>query len=94
MKSLLASAGIMLLHVQDSTEESQSCFERMTTQMQNRCASDSYNVGLRRACGFPGDRASKRAFSAMLEHWREPLRASTKIRSAKCRPEDQQEQAE
>jgi len=33
MKSLLAGAGFKLLDVQDSTEESQSFFERMTAQM-------------------------------------------------------------
>jgi uncharacterized membrane-anchored protein len=33
MKSLLASAGFKLLDVQDSTEESQSFFEKMTAQM-------------------------------------------------------------
>ena len=33
MKSLLACAGFKLLDVQDSTEESQSFFERMTAQM-------------------------------------------------------------
>jgi hypothetical protein len=33
MKSLLTGAGFKLLEVQDSTEESQSFFERMTEQM-------------------------------------------------------------
>src|SRR5262249_60929199 len=33
MKSLLVGAGFKLLDVQDSTEESQSFFERMTAQM-------------------------------------------------------------
>jgi hypothetical protein len=33
MKSLLAGAGFKLQDVQDSTEESQSFFERMTAQM-------------------------------------------------------------
>lgn len=33
MKSLLANAGFKLLEVQDSTEESQAFFERMTAQM-------------------------------------------------------------
>ncbi len=33
MKSLLAGAGFKLLNVQDSTEESQSFFEKMTAQM-------------------------------------------------------------
>jgi len=33
MKSLLIGAGFKLLDVQDSTEESQSFFERMTEQM-------------------------------------------------------------
>jgi predicted NBD/HSP70 family sugar kinase len=36
---------------------------------------DSYNVGLKDAEGeFVGDRASKAAFAASLERWREPLR--------------------
>jgi hypothetical protein len=33
MKSLLTNAGFKLLDVQDSTEESQSFFEKMTAQM-------------------------------------------------------------
>ena len=33
MKSLLASAGFKLLDVHDSTDESQSFFERMTAQL-------------------------------------------------------------
>ena len=33
MRSLLADAGFKLLHVQDSTDESQSFFERVTAQM-------------------------------------------------------------
>ena len=32
---------------------------------------DSYNVELRDAEGFIGDRASKRAFAALLDDWRE-----------------------
>jgi hypothetical protein len=36
---------------------------------------DTYNAELRDAEGFIGDRASKRAFSAILDDWRERLRA-------------------
>jgi hypothetical protein len=39
MKSLLIGAGFKLLDVQDSTEESQSFFERMTEQMAKTGAS-------------------------------------------------------
>lgn len=35
---------------------------------------DAYNAELRDGDGFVGDRASKRAFRAMLDDWREPLR--------------------
>jgi hypothetical protein len=35
---------------------------------------DTYNSGLRDSDGFIGDRASRRAFSAILEDWRERLR--------------------
>jgi predicted NBD/HSP70 family sugar kinase len=35
---------------------------------------DSYNVRLRDADGFIGDRASKIAFRKLVEHWRKPLR--------------------
>ena len=35
---------------------------------------DTYNAELRDAEGFLGDRASKRAFRAILEDWREKLR--------------------
>ena len=35
---------------------------------------DSYNIELRDGEGFVGDRASKRAFRAILEDWREKLR--------------------
>src|SRR5262249_22281891 len=35
---------------------------------------DSYNAALRDADGFIGDRASNRAFRAILEDWRERLR--------------------
>jgi predicted NBD/HSP70 family sugar kinase len=35
---------------------------------------DTYNAELRTADGFVGDRASKRAFQAILEEWRERLR--------------------
>jgi hypothetical protein len=34
---------------------------------------DTYNEGLRDSNGFLGDRASKRAFTAILEDWRERL---------------------
>ena len=34
---------------------------------------DAYNVELRATDGFVGDRASKRAFNAILEDWRERL---------------------
>src|SRR5215203_6059699 len=37
-------------------------------------AIDSYNVELRDKDGFIGDRASNRAFRAILEDWRERLR--------------------
>jgi hypothetical protein len=37
---------------------------------------DSYNAELRDADGFIGDRASKRAFMALVEDWRERLRRS------------------
>src|SRR5512139_3846685 len=36
---------------------------------------DAYNAELRDAEGFVGDRASSRAFRAILEEWRERLRA-------------------
>lgn len=36
---------------------------------------DSYNVELRDGSGFVGDRASKRAFQAIVETWRERVRA-------------------
>jgi hypothetical protein len=36
---------------------------------------DTYNAELRDADGFVGDRASKRAFAAILDDWRERLRA-------------------
>src|SRR3984893_5349813 len=35
---------------------------------------DSYNLELRDEDGFVGDKASRSAFHAMLEKWREPLR--------------------
>jgi ROK family len=35
---------------------------------------ESYNVELRDDEGFVGDRASKGAFRAIIEHWRKPLR--------------------
>jgi hypothetical protein len=35
---------------------------------------ESYNVELKDDEGFVGDRASKRAFRAIIEHWRKPLR--------------------
>src|SRR6185295_19143997 len=35
---------------------------------------DSYNIELRDDEGFLGDRASRRAFHALLENWRKPLR--------------------
>src|SRR6185437_13945666 len=35
---------------------------------------DTYNEELRDSNGFLGDRASKRAFTAMLDDWRERLR--------------------
>src|ERR1700760_2708560 len=35
---------------------------------------DTYNAELRTAEGFIGDRASKRAFQAILDDWRERLR--------------------
>ncbi len=35
---------------------------------------DTYNAELRTAEGFIGDRASKRAFQAILEDWRERMR--------------------
>jgi hypothetical protein len=35
---------------------------------------DSYNIELKDEDGFLGDRASKGAFHAILEHWRKPLR--------------------
>ena len=35
---------------------------------------DSYNVELKDDEGFLGDRASKRAFRAIIENWRKPLR--------------------
>src|SRR5258708_14451786 len=34
---------------------------------------DTYNVELRTADGFIGDRASKRAFQAILDDWRERM---------------------
>jgi hypothetical protein len=37
---------------------------------------DTYNAELRNAEGFIGDRASRRAFAAMVEDWRERLRKS------------------
>lgn len=35
---------------------------------------DSYNLGIRDEDGFVGDRASRGAFSAIMDEWREPLR--------------------
>jgi hypothetical protein len=35
---------------------------------------DTYNADLRDAEGFLGDRASRRAFAALVEDWRERLR--------------------
>src|SRR5262245_15996406 len=35
---------------------------------------DSYNVELKDDEGFIGDRATKRAFRALIEDWRKPLR--------------------
>src|SRR4051812_2231515 len=35
---------------------------------------DTYNAELRTADGFIGDRASKRAFQAILDEWRERMR--------------------
>src|SRR5215475_7928628 len=35
---------------------------------------DSYNLELKDDEGFLGDRASRRAFHAILENWRKPLR--------------------
>src|SRR3954447_25846571 len=35
---------------------------------------DSYNLELKDNEGFLGDRASRRAFHAILENWRKPLR--------------------
>ena len=35
---------------------------------------DTYNAELRDADGFIGDRASRRAFRALIEDWRERLR--------------------
>src|SRR3954463_7631261 len=35
---------------------------------------DTYNADLRDAEGFVGDRASRRAFAALVEDWREKLR--------------------
>ena len=35
---------------------------------------DSYNLGIRDEDGFVGDRASRGAFSAIIDEWREPLR--------------------
>ena len=35
---------------------------------------DTYNADLRDAEGFVGDRASRRAFTALVEDWRERLR--------------------
>src|SRR4051794_1799624 len=37
---------------------------------------DTYNAELRDAEGFVGDRASRRAFAALVEDWRERLRKS------------------
>ena len=39
----------------------------------SRVRVDSYNVELRSADGFVGDRASKRAFQAILDDWREQI---------------------
>src|SRR5207253_7601554 len=39
---------------------------------------DSYNVELKDDEGFLGDRASKRAFRAIIENWRKPLRKGGK----------------
>ena len=36
---------------------------------------DSYNLEVEDDEGFVGDRASRRAFYAMIEKWREPLKA-------------------
>src|SRR5471032_1175368 len=36
---------------------------------------DTYNAELRDAEGFIGDRASKRAFAAILDDWRERMKA-------------------
>src|SRR5258708_39796816 len=35
---------------------------------------DSYNLALKDDEGFVGDRASRKAFHAILENWRKPLR--------------------
>ena len=35
---------------------------------------DSYNLELKDDEGFLGDRASRKAFHAILENWRKPLR--------------------
>ena len=35
---------------------------------------DSYNIELKDADGFVGDRAGKKAFHAIIEKWRKPLR--------------------
>jgi hypothetical protein len=40
----------------------------------SRVTVDTYNAELRTSEGFVGDRASKRAFQAILEEWRERLR--------------------
>ena len=40
----------------------------------SRVAVDAYNADMRTADGFVGDRASKRAFQAILDDWRERMR--------------------
>jgi predicted NBD/HSP70 family sugar kinase len=40
----------------------------------SRVVVDAYNAGLRSSDGFVGDRASKRAFQAILDDWRERMR--------------------
>src|ERR1041384_6042856 len=44
----------------------------------SRVVVDAYNADMRTAEGFVGDRASKRAFQAIFDDWRERLRKSGK----------------
>jgi predicted NBD/HSP70 family sugar kinase len=59
----------------DERDDSQAGLIRHGAPRLTAVAIDTYNEELRDAEGFIGDRASNRAFRAILEDWRERLRA-------------------